>query len=160
MTAPDGSEEWINTILDAVVSDVAATGYFDYVNEHEPLRKSRGGITAAVWVQHLEPIGALSGLASTSGRILFTVRLFKNMQDRPTDEIDPRMWQAASSLMRRYHDNFDFNNTIRNVDLLGSFGVKLFAQAGYLPISEGVVFRIIDIQVPCLVNDIWPQVNR
>lgn len=159
MTTPDGSEAWIDAILDAVVSDVSSTGYFAYVNQHEPLRKPHGQITAAVWIQHIEPLGVLSGLASTGGRILFVIRLFKNMFDKPTDEIDPRMWQAASSLMRRYHDDFDFSNTIRNIDLLGQHGIKLSAIAGYLPMEDGI-YRIIDIQVPCLVNDIWPQVNR
>lgn len=154
----DGSEQWLTDILDAVVSDVAASGYFVYVNEHEPSRAPHGALTAAVWMQSIEPIGPISGLDTTSGRILFIVRLFKNMRDQPTDLIDSTMYRAAANIIRRYHDDFDFGGIIRNVDLLGQFGIKLSAQSGYLPVQDGI-YRIIDIQVPCLVNDIWPQIQ-
>jgi hypothetical protein len=154
----DASESWVNDIFDAVVSDVQASGYFDKVNTHEPKRKPGNGLTAAVWLQALTPIGAISGLSATSARLLFILRLYSNMLKEPQDGIDPRLTQAASNIMRRYHDDFDFGGTIRNVDLLGAHGVALEAQAGYLE-QDGVMFRVMDIQIPCLVNDVWPQVS-
>lgn len=154
----DASEDWIDDIFDAVVSDVQASGYFDKVNMHEPKRKPGNGLTAAVWLQGLTPIGQISGLAATSGRLLFILRLYSNMLQEPQDAIDPNLVRAASNIIRRYHDDFDFNGTIRNVDLLGAYGVALEAQAGYLE-QGGTMYRVIDIQVPCLVNDIWPQVT-
>lgn len=159
MTNPsEPNEEWIDPIFDAVVSDIQRSGYFDKVNMHEPKRKPGRGLTAAVWVQSMDPIGQISGLASTSGRVVFMVRLYANMLQEPQDAMDPNMIKATSNIIRRYHDDFDFGGMIRNVDLLGAFGIALAAQAGYLE-QDDTMFRIMDITVPCLINDIWPQVS-
>lgn len=152
------NEEWVDDILDAVVSDVQRSGYFDKVNTHEPKKAPRHGLTAAVWVQSLEPIALASGLASTSARLVFTLRIYQGMLMEPQDMIDPRMTKAMANLMRRYHDDFDFGGTIRNIDLLGQYGVALSAISGYLEI-DGPMFRIMDLTIPCLVNDVWPQVS-
>lgn len=152
------NEEWLDDIFDSVVSDVQRSGYFDKVNLHEPKRKPPNGLTAAIWVASLDPIPLASGLASTSARIVFTLRIFQGMLMEPQDMIDPNMTKAMSNLMRRYHDDFDFGGTIRNIDLLGQFGVALAAASGYLDI-DGTVFRIMDLTIPCLVNDVWPQVS-
>lgn len=157
MSTPDASEAWLDPIFDAVVSDAQRSGYFDKVNQHEPKRKPGTRLTAAVWVQNLKPIPLASGLASTSALIIFILRIYSNMLQEPQDMIDPRMTKAMSSLMRRYHDDFDFGGVIRNVDLLGQFGVALEAQAGYLEI-DNAMFRIMDLTIPCIVNDVWPQV--
>jgi hypothetical protein len=152
------NEEWLDDIFDAVVSDVQRSGYFDKVNTHEPKRGPRSGLTAAVWVQSLEPVALASGLAATSARLVFTLRIYQSMLKEPQDMIDPMMTKAISNLMRRYHDDFDFEGIIRNVDLLGQFGIALSAISGYLEI-EGKVFRIMDMTIPCIVNDVWPQIS-
>jgi hypothetical protein len=154
----DESEEWVDEILSAVVSDVQRSGYFDKVNKHEPKHAPNSGLTAAVWVTALDPIALASGLASTSARLVFTLRMYQSMLLEPQDMIDPRMTKALSNLMRRYHDDFDFEGLIRNIDLLGSFGVSLSAISGYLDI-DGKMFRIVDMTIPCIVNDVWPQVR-
>lgn len=160
MTTPDGSEEWLDPIFDAVVSDVQASGYFDRVNLHEPKRKPGHGLTAAVWVQAISPLPLASGLAATSGRIVFMVRGFANMLKEPQDMIDPNLTKVMSHLVRRYHDNFDFDlhPTVRNVDLLGQFGIPLAVISGYEEIDT-TVFRIMDLTVPVICNDVWPQVQ-
>lgn len=160
MTTPDPSEHWLDPIFDAVVSDVQASGYFDRVNTHEPKRKPGHAITAAVWVQRIDPLPRASGLAATTGRIVFMVRGYANMLQEPQDAIDPNLTRAISHLIRRYHDNFDFDldPPVRNVDLLGEFGVPLSSISGYEEI-DGTVFRIMDLTVPVICNDIWPQVK-
>lgn len=159
MTAPDGSEEWLDPIFDAVVSDIQASGYFDAVNEHEPKRKPGYGLTAAVWVQQIRAIPAASGLASTSAAIVFLVRLYQNFLSKPEDAIDRNMTKAVSNLLRRYHDDFDFAGAIRNVDLLGTHtGQPLGGEAGYLEIDQKW-YRVYTLAVPCIVNDVWPQVR-
>jgi hypothetical protein len=152
------NEAWIDDIFDAVVSDVQRSGYFDKVNTHEPKRGPRTGLTAAIWLQALDPLALNSGLASTSARVVFTLRMYQSMLKEPQDMIDPMMTKAASNLMRRYHDDFDFEGAIRNIDLLGAFGIPLSAVAGYLEV-DGKMYRIIDMTIPCLVNDVWPQVS-
>ena len=133
------NEEWIDPIFDAVVSDVQRCGYLDKVNKHEPKRKPKTGITAGIWVQSIESVGAISGLDISSGRIVFIVRLYQNMLKESPDTIDPVMLKATSDIMRRYHDDFDFEGLIRNVDLLGSAGIRLSAQAGYLDIDGALL---------------------
>lgn len=156
MTTPSGNEDWIDDVLDAVVSDVQASGYFEKVNKHEPKRAPRTGLTAAVWISALRPV-QLSGLASTSAALVFTVRIYSNMLKEPQDMIDPQVTKATSNIIRRYHDDFDFGGLIRNVDLLGGVsGYELSAVSGYLEI-DSKQFRIMDITVPCIVNDVWQQ---
>jgi hypothetical protein len=152
------SEEWTDDIVDAIVSDAQMSGYFDKVNTHEPKRAPGSGLTAAVWLEAIDPISLNSGLASTSARLVFKLRIYQSMLMEPQDLIDPRLTKAVANLMRRYHDDFDFAGTIRNVDLLGAFGVSLSAVTGYLDI-DGKMFRVADITIPCLVNDVWPQVS-
>jgi len=152
------NETWLDTILYAVVSDARRSAYFDKVNTHEPKRKPGTQLTAAVWVQAIDPIPLASGLASTSARIVFMLRIYSHMLKEPQDAIDPEVMKATSNLMRRYHDDFDFDGVIRNVDLLGAYGIALSAQAGYLEV-DGTNFRIMDILIPCIVNDVWPQVR-
>lgn len=158
MTAPTSSEEWIDDILDAVVSDVKLSGYFRTVSEGEPKRAPGQGLTAAVWMQRMFGVGVLSGLNTTSGVLVFNVRIYSNMLAEPQDEIDRKMTRAASNVMRRWHDDFDFEmpTLIRNVDLLGITQVQLDCNAGYLEIDRKM-FRIYDITLPVIVNDIWTQ---
>lgn len=156
MTAPDESEAWLDPIFDAVVSDAQASGYFDKVNTHEPKSAPGYGLTAAVWVQSIEAVGAISGLSITAARIVFMLRIYTNMLQEPQDMIDPMMLKAVSNLMRRYHDDFDFEGAIRNVDLLGQTGEPLKAEFGYIEVSEKL-YRACTLTIPCLVNDVWPQ---
>lgn len=161
MTVPsDYSENWITPIFDAVVSFALRSGYFDRVMEHEPKKKPGTGLTAATWVQGIDPLPAGSGLTNTSARIVFILRLYQNMFKENEDQIDSEMLKAASNIMRRLHDDFDFGLTeaVRNVDLLGQFGVALAARAGYLN-QDNTEFRVYDITIPVIVNDVWPQVQ-
>ncbi len=157
MTNPN--EDWVEPIFVAIEDDILRSGYFDRVNKHESITSPGNGLTASIWLQEIEPLGEISGLATTSGRLLFIVRCQTNVMQEPQDVIDPNLTRAVSNLMRRFHDDFDFGGAIRNVDLLGQFGYKLQAEAGYIEYDRGSVFRIMDLRVPCLVNDIWPQVQ-
>lgn len=160
MTTPDASEAWLDPIFDAVVSDAQNSGYFDKVNRSEPVHMPATGLTAAVWVQGITPIEGISGLDCTSARVLFMLRIYCSLMKDNPDAIDPQLMRAASNLIRRYHGDFDFGGIIRNVDLLGSFGVKLEAVAGYYQQGPGVEWRVMDLLIPCIVTDVWPQVTR
>lgn len=157
MVASSASEEWIDPIFDAVVSDAQASGYFDRVNQHEPKSAPGYGLTAAIWVQSITPT-RISGLSSTSALVVFFLRIYTSMVQEPQDMIDPNMLKATSNLMRRYHDDFDFAGAIRNVDLLGQEGIPLFADFGYID-QDNRLFRVSTITIPCIVNDVWPQVS-
>lgn len=154
--AATSDEEWISDILDAVMSDVQMSNYFKSVNSVEPKRAPNTEMTAAIWVVSVDPIALASGLAATSARLVFNLRMYQNMLSKPEDMIDPRMTKALSNIMRRYHDNYDFDGIIRNVDVFGQYGVALSAQSGYLEVDK-INYRIIDLTIPCIVNDVWTQ---
>lgn len=158
MTTPTSSESWVEPIFDAVVSEYQRSGYFDKVNSHEPRRKPSKGLTAAVWLQSVRPLPQRSGVDSTSGILTFTGRSYMNMFKEPNDMIDVWMMRANAHLMRLMHDDFDFGGVISNVDLLGAFGTPLSLLSGYLD-QDATKYRIMDLTIPCVVNDIWPQVN-
>lgn len=154
MTTPTASESWIDPIFDAIVSNIQTTGYFDKVNEHEPKRAPGSKLTAAVWVQALIPT-VLSGVASTSAMLTVICRIYQNFKSQPEDAIDRRTLRAACNVIRQFHDDFDFAlpDLIRNVDLL-----RISLNAGYVE-QDGTMFRVMDITIPIIINDVWPQIT-
>jgi hypothetical protein len=150
----------VDAITDAVVSHAMASGYFETVNSHEPKNSPGNGLTCAAWAQSVVPIPQASGLNTTTGRILFNVRLYSPMLHEPQDGIDPELIKAVDALMTAYSGDFTLDGLIRNVDLLGTYGIALFAQAGYQSIggADGqIMYRIMTISVPLIVNDLWGQ---
>lgn len=143
-------------IVAQLTSKCSATGLFREVNGHEPKNAPEHGLTAAVWVDSFEPFAAASGLASTTAILTFMIRLYTDMLQEPQDLIDPTLTAAADQLITDISADYTLGGNVRNVDLLGETGRFLGAQAGYVNVA-GVHFRIIDISVPCIVNDAWPQ---
>lgn len=154
------SDEDVDDIFSAVVSHAAASGYFERVNQHEPKNAPGNGLTCAIWLQDVSPVGAISGLNSTSGRLLFSVRVYGNMIQEPQDEIDPNVMKAVVHLLGLYSGDFSLDGLIKNVDLLGAHGIPMRAQAGYQSIGRdrANLYRIMTITLPLIVNDLWEQV--
>lgn len=145
-------------ILNAVVSHAMSLGIFERVNTSEPKNSPGSGVTAAIWLQTISPVPANSGLHLTSARVEFIIRLYSNMMEEPQDAIDPNLMGSIDLLMATYSADFDLGGLVRNVDLLGAHGIGLAATAGYLDVS-GKMYRIIDIVLPLIVNDVWEQVS-
>ncbi len=146
----------IQPILDALVSHAAATGHFERVNQHEPKSAPGNGLTAALWSQTIAPAIGASGLDSTTIRIEFALRIFQNMLMQPQDAIDPRVLAATSALMTAYSGDLELGGLVRDVDLLGTHGAPLSAQAGYVPI-DNKMFRVMTITIPLIINDVFEQ---
>lgn len=145
-----------DALIDAVASHALASGWFESVNRHEPKASPGTSLTAAVWVQHIIPLPAQSGLISTSGRLLLQVRLYSNMIATPEDQIDPNLIKACDDLMAAYSADFSLDGLVNSVDLLGRHGVPLSALSGYINIGPGW-YRILDIDVPLIIDDLWVQ---
>jgi|SRR5882762_12793 len=142
----------------AVESHALALGVFERVNMHEPKTSPGSGLTAAVWIQAIAPV-TTSGLATTSGRIEFSTRIYTNMLTEPQDAIDPNMVAAVDALLGAYSGDFDLGVTgVRDVDLLGQHGVPLSALAGYLN-QDGKLYRVMTVTLPIIINDLWAQVT-
>jgi hypothetical protein len=145
----------VNGITSAVISHALASGWFEQVNGHEPANAPGYGLTAAVWIDRLTP--ALSGLASTTGRLVFNVRLFTPMTQTPADAIDPNLTAACDALFRAYVGDFTLGGLVREVDVRGAQGIGLEARAGYIE-QDGALLRVITITLPVIVNDLWDEV--
>ena len=143
------------TIMDRLTSKAKATGLFRAVNGHEPKNAPEKGLSAAVWSDSIAP-SLTSGLNSTSAVVTWMIRLYTPMITEPQDMIDPTLIAAADQIMGDITGDFDLGGTVRQVDLLGSHGTPFGAQAGYVEI-DGTMYRIIDITVPCVINDAWTQ---
>lgn len=145
----------VTALFDALTSHAAETGLFERVPQHEPKSAPMSGLACAIWVASIEPVLS-SGLASTSGRVLFNVRVYSNMLAEPQDGIDPQILTAVCALMTDYSGAFTLGGTVREVDLLGEFGDALAAKAGYLS-HDNRLFRVMDITLPIIINDLWSQ---
>ena len=145
-------------MFNALTSLAAATGQFDFVTGHEPKgAPSATGLTCAVWLGDIRPIQS-SGQASVSMRVEFQCRIFTSMLQEPQDGIDPRIMDAVDSFLAAIIGNFDLDlSDGRYVDVLGSDGDSLRAIPGYLE-QDRKLFRIMEVFVPVLVNDVYAEV--
>lgn len=144
-------------LVDRVASICKATGLFDRVNKHEPKNKPGRGLTAALWVDRIEPARARAGLAATSARVVLNLRIYTNMLQNPQDAIDPNIMRATDVVMTDLSGDFDLGDADRWIDLLGATqGHPLYAQSGYINI-DNMVYRVMTITVPIIVENAWTQ---
>ena len=146
----------IEPIRDAVLSHALASGYFEQVSGHEPKSPPPNGLSADLWSQDIQPIALASGLAATSARVAFWLRINLNMLMEPQDDIDPMCDAACAYLINALTGDLTLGGLIRNIDLLGAHGESLNARGGYLPIGNQMM-RIRTINIPCIVNDCFEQ---
>jgi hypothetical protein len=147
----------IKGLLNAVRSHAMASARFERSAGSEPRHPPGHGLTLAVWPDLIRP--AQSGMASTSALVVFKIRLYSNAAQEPADEIDPVLVEALDDLLGRFQANFRLGlDNVRCIDVFGSAGVPLKSQAGWLDMSDGSEFRIVDIDLPVIVNDCWEQV--
>jgi hypothetical protein len=141
-------------LTDAMASHAATLGVFDMVNLHEPKNAPSSHLTCAVWVQDMVP--ASSGLAATSFRITFNVRIFSSMLQEPQDAIDVDMLTAVDLLLADYIGNFTLGGLLREVDIRGIDGNPLRVDAGYLT-QDSKVYRVLTISLPVVINDLYAE---
>lgn len=144
--------------MDALISHAMALGHFSSVNSVDVGSvPTNEGIAAVVWPRRGRPIPGRSGLASTSLVIPFMVRLFHASATDPLGEIDPRMIDATDALLNAYSGDFTLGGIVAEVDLLGQYGDALGWDSGWLDMGDDGKFRIVDIMVPLVINDVWTQ---
>jgi hypothetical protein len=141
-----------NALFDALTSHALKLGIFARVNQHEPENTPGAGLSCSITLASIVADPAASGLAAVSGTITFGVRLWSSMMQKPLDAVDPDVLGAVSVLLAEYAGNFTLAGTVRDIDLLA-----LKAQMAYLN-HEGKEFRVVEITVPIVVNDLWGMV--
>lgn len=147
-------------LRDQLVSHALASGYFTSVNEHEAVSPPPRGPSASVWLQNVAPIPERSGQTSTSLRIEMNVRLHLPMPNGKSadglDAVDTELLTVGDALMSAYTADYELGGLAAEVDLLGQYGSPMGAVAGYLTQGD-VLFRILLITVPIVLNDVWVQ---
>jgi hypothetical protein len=148
----------LSAILSAIESHALRLGVFETVNTHELKSAPGTGLRCEIWNQSGGPALRGSGLQQTSAVLLWQIRVRTNMLAEPQDRIDPEVMGAVDLLITAYSAGFTLGGLVRNVDLLGAAGQGgLRWQAGYLRQDQGV-YRVMDVYLPTVVNDAWPQV--
>jgi hypothetical protein len=145
----------INGVLDELTSHAARLGRFEKVNGFEPKNNPGNGLSAAIWVNRIDPIKN-SPLNATSIRLEFQFRIYQNFISEPQDAIDPNVFSALDLLMDAYSNDFTLNTEAREIDLLGQFGTGLSAQAGYIDMA-GKLYRQVTLTIPVIIDDVWTQ---
>lgn len=148
----------VTGITAALESHAAASGHFERVNGHEPNNPPGNGLTAAVWVDGIRPVAAVSGLAATSALVTSMLRIYAPALQEPQDAIDPNVLTATDALLIAYSGDFTLGGLVKQIDLLGQHGTPLGAQAGWLPFPDGGgLYRVMTLTCPLVINDAFPQ---
>jgi hypothetical protein len=147
--------------LQAVVRAVPQRlGLFRNTLGHEPKNAPGRGLTCSVFLHEIAP--TTSGLASTSLKVTFNVRLQMPMLDDPEDDIDPTLGSAAVSVMAGYAGGFSLTDVdtvgidVRSVDIRGMAGTPMVAPFGYLD-HDGKKYRAVLITVPLIINHVLTE---
>ncbi len=140
---------------DAIASMALSLGFFDAVAQHEPKSAPGKGLSLFIFANDVTPVPS-SGLSSTSVRMTVNVQLRCSMTREPQDDIDLDLIEACDALCAEISGDFDLGASVRTVDLLGQHGTALGGRFGYIT-HDGHMFRVLDITVPCLINDAWSQ---
>lgn len=143
-------------VRDKLMSHAMASGYFARVNGHEPKNAPGLDLTCAIWIDEFEPIRS-SGLASTSIKVSYNIRVYNPMLAEPQDDIDPNVLSAIKALYSAYIGAFTLGGEARHIDVHGAHGQPLRAKAGYLN-QDKRQYRVMVIYFPVIFNDVFEQV--
>jgi hypothetical protein len=142
---------------DVLVSHLMATGWFDGgVNTFEPKAAPTGQFHAAVFLDGVVPVPELSGLAATTYRYTYMVRIFRDMLADPVGQIDPDLNVLADKIIDDINGDFTLGGNVRLVDVLGETGDPLNVRAGYIQVNQSM-YRTIDLIMPLVLNDAAAQ---
>lgn len=143
-------------LFSALRSDALSLKVFDAVGNHEPTAQPGKGLYLSLTLASIEPMPAASGMAATSGKVVISAKIWANATTRarrlPLDELDPEVLGAAASLMAIFSGGFTLGGTVRDVDLM-----SMTAAAVWVDFGGGTEYRVIDITVPVIINDLFEQ---
>jgi len=150
----------VEDVLDAVVSHAMSLGVFDAVNTAEPKRAPGNNLQASIWFEAIRPARS-SGLKATSMVLEFNIRLYSSLFKDDPDLIDPEVIKAVDLLFTEFNGNYtllyDGEDMVRQVDVFGSEGTPLTARSGYVQFEENREYRVVDITLPLIIDDVWQQ---
>ena len=145
----------IKNSLIALQSHIASTGYVNDAAIGEPTSPpidALDKVHAAVYMASASVVELT--LSTTTEVHVAIVRLYKRAAFTDGDDsadVEQEMAMAVSEITSNFIGEFDLGSTIRAIDVGGTYGSSLTATWGYVNLSQ-VIFRIVDIQVPIIVD--------
>lgn len=147
----------IDAITGALADKALVLGVFDTVNSHEVKNPPGTGITCEIVFGAFELVASRSGLQDVSFKLTYKVRLRTTWAQQPTDGIDPALLKACDALLASYIGGVTLGGLTNAIDLLGlAGGTPIAAQSGYID-QGGVMYRIVEITLPLIVDDLWTE---
>lgn len=134
-----------------------ALGGIEQVIGHEPRSAPVSLPALAVWFSGLGPARGVSGLDATSVRCEFRGRVYLNGQAKDEDKNEQKLLYLSALVMGAFSAAFTLGGDAMAVDLLGAWGSPLDAQPGWLA-HDSKEFRVAEITVPVILDDVWRQV--
>lgn len=150
----------ISSVLDILISDAQLLGLFERVNQYESTNSPGTGLTAElVWMMGPTPMANRSGLASTSARVVYGMRIMLEFKNTPKESLDPAITNAVDLYINNLHGELALADAQGSfIDVFGMGGVPLDAQGGYLTLDQST-FRVGTITIPVIMENVWTQVN-
>lgn len=148
-------------MVDALLTHASKTAAFDVIMSHEPRNAPAGKYTFACWLNMIDPVARASGLAVTSLRAEFLVRLFCPYVGPNAEELntmDSDMAMRVGLLWAAYTGDYQFTAADHAIDLLGMYGDPLRMRGGFATFNN-TPYRICDILVPVILYDVMDQVR-
>lgn len=142
-------------LYSALASHAKSLKVFARVNEHAPDNAPGNGVSVSIELAPWDPYPAGSGMDATTGKISFTFQIWSSWLQKPKDGIDPQVLGALADLVASLSGDITLTGQVRNIDLMG-----MHAEPGYVPDFEGKPFRVINLTVPIVINDMFTQAEE
>lgn len=142
-------------IMGRLQSLAIRTDRFDSVEGHEPPAPPGLGIRGAIWVEDIDTIP--SGLNVVSVRLVLMLRVSRDLAVSTAEglnRVDPEITRAVDAVYNALAVDYTLGGTCRNIDFHGEEGERCRARADYFE-QDGKKYRVVGLQVPCLVDDVW-----
>lgn len=149
----------LQPMVDALLTHASRTAAFDVIMSHEPRSAPTNKHTFACWLQQIDPIARASGLAVTSLRVEFLVRLFAPYVGPNAEELnamDSDMAMRVGLLWAAYTGDFQITPADHTIDLQGAYGEPLRMRSGFATFDK-TPYRIADILIPIVLWDVMDQ---
>ena len=143
----------IGDTLQAMRTYVQDLGLFQTVQIGEPKQPPGQGLHAAIFMESVG-ISLIYAGGETRESHVVTLRVYKDMlaeQTDPLNNLEIEMASVVSTLMSNLLGDTDLESTVMSIDAAGMDGTSMAGSFGYIEIS-GVMYRIVDIAVPGIVN--------
>ena len=145
----------IKSTLDAIASHVARTGYAAQVQVGEPTSPPEAvdKLFVAIYMNSASVVELTLG--NTTELHPATVRLYRRAAFGQGDDagaVEAEMALAVSQVSSNLIGEFDLGETVRAIDVGGTYGTPVTATWGYVSINN-TMFRIVDLVIPLIVDD-------